>query len=99
LTPIMGILDAVAHLLNLLAAPLGLALTLAVLLKLGWRRAVRGLPWRRLVGVPALAVLAAQTAGWAWLGRDGRMGTYALMVLAAAVAAAWLARPAAPRGG
>lgn len=91
LTPIMGTLDALAHLLATLAPAFGLALWMAVMVKLFWRRSVRGVAFGRLVGRIATAALTAHVAGWVLLGRDGRMGSYALMVVAAALATAWVA--------
>lgn len=85
----MGPLDALWHLLNLLAPALALGLIGASLAKLLWRSALAGVPWRRLVGWGVAASLLALLAGLVISGRDGRMATYAAMVLANALALWW----------
>lgn len=70
------------HLLGLLAPALGLAflLWLALLLRRGQRKSggkpLRQLGWLVLLGVVVLL------AGLAYFGRDGKMATYAALVLA-----------------
>jgi len=93
----MGPLDALWHLLNLLLPAVGLGVIAAGLSKLMWRAALRGVAWKRL------AIWASGGAGLALLGglvltgRDGRMATYAAMVLASA-GALWWAGFRRPRG-
>jgi hypothetical protein len=93
----MGPLDALWHLLNLLLPAVGLGVIAAGLSKLLWRAALRGVAWKRL------AIWASGGAGLALLGglvltgRDGRMATYAAMVLASA-GALWWAGFRRPRG-
>ena len=82
----MGPLDALWHVLNLLAPALGLGLIAAGLSKLLWRRALAAVPWRRLIAWACAAALLALVAGLVLSGHDGRMATYAAMVLACAVA-------------
>lgn len=85
----MGPLDALWHLGNLFAVPLALAALAAGLAKLLWRRELAGVGWRELAG-PAAAVNAAVVlAGLVLVGRDGRMSTYAAMVLASALTLWW----------
>jgi len=86
----MGPLDALFHLGNLLLPALGLGLLSAGLSKLLWRSALRGVAWRRLAGWACGAALAALLAGLVLTGRDGRMATYAAMVLACAGALWWV---------
>jgi hypothetical protein len=85
----MGPLDAIWHLLNLIAPGLGLGAIAAGLAKLLWRRELAPVPWRRLAGWAAAASIAALLAGLVLTGRDGRMGTYGAMVLACAGALWW----------
>jgi len=85
----MGVLDALWHLLNLVASAIGLGLISAGGAKLLWRRELAGVRWRRLAlwsgGLSAVALLA----GLVITGRDGRMGTYGAMVVAAALGLWW----------
>jgi peptidoglycan biosynthesis protein MviN/MurJ (putative lipid II flippase) len=78
----MTFFSAVCHLMGLLAPALGVA----VLLWLGllWRRGRRqsgGQPGRQLGWLMLLGV-AVLLAGLAYFGRDGKMATYAALVLA-----------------
>ena len=85
----MGPLDALWHVANLFVPALALGALAAGLTKLLWRRELAAVPWKRLAG-PACAACAAVTlAGLALLGRDGRMATYAAMVLACALTLWW----------
>jgi hypothetical protein len=70
------------HLLGLLAPALGLAflLWLALLLRRGQRKS-GGKPLRQLGWLVLLGVLVL-LAGLAYFGRDGKMATYAALVLA-----------------
>ena len=82
----MGPLDAFWHLLNFFTPAVGVGCLGAAALKLLWRRDLAGVAWRRLAlwgtGAGALALVA----GLALFGRDGRMATYGLVALAAALA-------------
>jgi peptidoglycan biosynthesis protein MviN/MurJ (putative lipid II flippase) len=78
----MTFFSAVFHLMGLLAPALGVA----VLLWLGllWRRGRRqsgGQPGRQL-GWLVLVGTAVLLAGLAYFGRDGKLATYAVLVLA-----------------
>jgi hypothetical protein len=87
----MGPLDAFWHLLNFFLPALWVAALAAAGAKwLLWRRELAGVPWRRLVLWPALAGSAALIGGLVITGQDGRMATYAAMVLAAAAALWWV---------
>jgi hypothetical protein len=82
-------LDLVWHLGGFFAPAVGTGLIAATLAKLIWRRALGGVTWRRLVlaAVPSSAVVLM--VGILLGGRDGRMSTYAAMVVACAVALWW----------
>ena len=86
----MGPLDAVWHLLNLFAPAIGTAAIASALAKLAWRRELRGASWMRLFGGSAAAGVAALLTGLVVFGTDGRMATYAAMVVACALAL-WVA--------
>jgi hypothetical protein len=87
----MGPLDVVWHLGNLFVPALALAALTAAAAKLLWRRDLAGVAWQRLAGWPALANAATVLAGLAVFGQDGKMATYAAMVLACTVTLWWLA--------
>lgn len=80
----MGAAVLLNHVLNF-AAP---ALALAVLLVLGGRLfAKKGsavLSWWAQAAINSIVGCAALAAGLAWLGRDGKMLTYAALVVACA---------------
>ena len=85
----MGPLDALWHLGNLFGPALGLGLIASTLAKLLWRRAWRAVPWRGLVLWTAAANAVVTLAGLLLTGRDGRMATYAAMVLATSAVLWW----------
>ncbi|MBI5259675.1 MAG: hypothetical protein HY855_24445 [Burkholderiales bacterium] len=85
----MGFFDAVWHLLNLIAPAVGLGVIAATGAKLLWRRELAPVRWRRLVLWASAAGLSALLAGLVITGRDGRMATYAAMVVASAAALWW----------
>ncbi|MBL8306043.1 MAG: hypothetical protein JNM33_05065 [Rubrivivax sp.] len=85
----MGPLDALNHLANLFVVPLALGLVSAALAKLLWRKELASVPWRRLA-LPACAACAGVVvAGLMVFGRDGKMATYGVMVVACAVTLWW----------
>ena len=81
-------LDFLLHLLSF-AAP---ALVVAVLVALGARVVLRGAQrpgWGASLLANSVAGLAALGGGLWWFGRDGKMATYAVLVVAVATAQ-WL---------
>ena len=85
----MGPIQALGHVVNLFLPALMLGALASALAKLVWRRELARVGWRRLAG-PACAACAAVTlAGLLVLGHDGRMATYAAMVLACALTLWW----------
>lgn len=85
----MGPLDFFWHLFNLFAVALLFAGVATAGAKLIWRRALAAVAWRRLLLASGSAAAAVTMAGLVAFGRDGRMATYALMVLAVAAALGW----------
>jgi len=85
----MGPLDAVWHLANLFLPALALGALAAALAKLLWWRELAGVRWRRLAGPACAATAAVTLAGLLLFGRDGRMLTYAAMVVACALTLWW----------
>lgn len=93
----MGPLDAFWHLVNFVAPALGVAALATLLSKLLWRKALAARSLRQLWQVSAAAGVVALVLGWLLFGRDGRMGTYALLVLSCALALWWQGFVAKPR--
>ena len=86
----MDPLDALWHLLNFIAPALGVGALAAALAKAFWRRDLAAVPWRRLALAGGGAALAALIAGLVLTGHDGRMITYAAMLVACALALWWV---------
>lgn len=84
----MGFLDALIHLFNFLLPALAMALLLPTLARLLWWHTLKGLGWvlTRRVAFAGVAVLVA---GLVIAGRDGAMGTYAALVISAALVVWW----------
>lgn len=87
----MGAIDLVNHLVNLFVPALALAAVAAALAKAVWRPALAAQRWWRLAAPAAAANVLVTAAGLAWFGRDGRMATYAAMVLVTAATLWWRA--------
>ena len=85
----MGPIDALWHLLNLFAPAVGLGLIASSLAKLVWRRALQAVAWRDLVGWTVGVNAGLTLLGLVLQVRDGRMATYAAMVVATALALWW----------
>ena len=85
----MGPLDAFWHLLNLLAPAVGVALVSASLAKLIWRRDLARVPWLRMVSWTAIIGTLTLVAGLVLFGQDGKMATYAGLVIASALTLWW----------
>ncbi len=86
----MDPLDALWHLLNFIAPAFGVAALAAALAKTFWRRELATVPWRRLALAGSVASLAALIAGLVLTGHDGRMSSYAAMLVACALALWWV---------
>lgn len=80
----MNALDALWHMLNFLAPAVCVGALSAAAAKLVWARELRGRSWLQLLGWAALPALLVAFVALVVTGRDGRMGTYAAMVVAAA---------------
>ena len=81
----LGPLDLAWHLVNFFAPAIGLAAIAAALAKLVWRSELHPVSWTRLFAVAAAACTGVLVGGLVVLGQDGRIATYVLMVLAAAI--------------
>ncbi len=85
----MGPLDALMHLGNLFLPGVALGALAAALAKLLWRRELAPVSFRQLALPAALAGAAVTLGGLVVFGRDGKMATYAAMVLACAFTLWW----------
>ena len=82
-------LDALWHVANLFMPALALGALAAALAKLLWRRELAAVAFKRLAGPACAASASAVLLGLVILGRDGKMATYAGMVVACAVTLWW----------
>lgn len=90
--------DAFWHLTNFFAPAVVLGAFAAALAKLFWRRELGGAGVFRLWAWASTGAAAVSVAGLAWFGQDGRIATYAAMVLTCAAAIWWAGfRRATPR--
>jgi len=85
----VGFVGAVLHLFNLFVPALAMGITTALLAKWFFRRELEGVRWTRLAFWSGGAAAAATLGGLLVTGRDGRMATYAAMVIASALALLW----------
>ena len=81
--------DAFSHIANFFAPAVVLGGLAAVVTRLVWRRELKSEPVVRLWSWAAGAAALASIGGLLLLGRDGRVLTYAAMVLAAACGLWW----------
>jgi hypothetical protein len=85
----LGPLDTLWHLLNFFAPSVGVGLLAPAMAKLLWRRRLKPVAWVSLALWTTGGATAALLAGLMVFGRDGRVATYALLVLVSAVALWW----------
>lgn len=87
----MGVLDGLWHLFNFLAPAVAVGLLAASATKLLWWKLLRTVAWSHLAAWAVAGSAAALVAGLVWTGRDGKMVTYAAMVVACALSLGWAA--------
>ena len=80
----MGPMDAIWHLLNLFGPAFGLGLLAPLFAKLLWRRELKSRPWAALAQRCVAAGMGVTLVGLVVFGQDGRMVTYAALVVACA---------------
>ena len=85
----MNALDTALHLANFLAPAVVVALLTVSASKLLWREGLRGVGWWQLALPAWLGCTIALVGGLLWFGRDGRIATYAAMVVTCALCV-WL---------
>lgn len=89
--------DALLHLIEFLLPALGVAALTATAARLLWRNELRSVGWRQLFGPAALLGALALGVGLAVLGRDGRVGSYAMLVIGCALGLWWRGWGPGPR--
>ena len=85
----MGPIDTLWHLLNFFAPAVGIGALAPLMAKLLWSRRLKGVAWRSLFAWTAGWAALALVGGLVVFGRDGRVWTYALMVVGAAFGLWW----------
>jgi hypothetical protein len=85
----LGPIDALWHVLNFLAPAVGVGLITSALAKLLWRRELKTARWLRLASWATATCAAVLLAGLVLFGRDGKMATYAAMVVGCALSLWW----------
>ena len=85
----LDFVDAAWHIVNFLAPAFATAVLSASLAKVLWRSELRNIRWARLCAVGTAGASAALLTGLAVTGHDGRMGTYAGMIVLTAVSLWW----------
>lgn len=88
----MNLFDLVWHVLNFAAPALFMGAISSAAAKLLWRKPLRGWTWIQLCVRVAVTSLIVSVAGLAITGRDGKMITYAGMVLTCAACLWWSTR-------
>lgn len=88
----MGPLDLLNHLLNFAAPALVVGLLLALVAPILYRKVPLALSLRAQVAINFVAGLVTLVGGLVFFGRDGKMASYAAMVLACAASQWWAMR-------
>ena len=81
--------DTFWHIANFFAPALVVGLLAAAMTKAIWRRQLAGVGWLRLAAWASAAMAAVSIAGLIVFEHDGKMITYAAMLLAGAAALWW----------
>ncbi|HET9644251.1 MAG TPA: hypothetical protein VFP68_13045 [Burkholderiaceae bacterium] len=85
----MDAFDALNHVVNFFTPAIAVSLIAALAAKLMWRAELKGVSWQRLLLWAAGPGCVALLAGLVVFGHDGKMATYAAMVVACAVGLLW----------
>lgn len=86
----MDLLGGLWHLLNFFAPAVGVGLIASSLAKLFWPLALKGVAWPRLATWAMAYAALASIGGLVMFGKDGKMATYATMVVACALSLWWV---------
>ena len=90
----MGPLDALIHLLNFMAPALCLAVLTPSLTRIFTRKVSIAPVWWAQVAINFAFCMLMLVSGLVFFGRDGKMASYAAMVLACASSQTWMLRKA-----
>jgi len=82
--------DAFWHFINFFAPAVGVGFLAAGATKLLWRRELAGVGWYRLAGWASAVTAAVLVLGLVIFESDGKMATYAAMVVACALTLWWV---------
>ncbi len=82
-------MDAFWHLLNFVAPAFGVSLISTTLARGLWRRELSGTCWRPMLGWTSGANVLVLITGLVLSGHDGKMGTYASLLMVNAGALWW----------
>jgi hypothetical protein len=82
--PKMGPLDTLIHLLSFVAPALAVAVLVALAARVILPRRPAGLSWWSHIAINSIAGVATLVAGLWYFGVDGKMATYAALVVAIA---------------
>lgn len=85
----MGPLDGLWHLLNFFAPAWGVSAIALAMAALVWRRPLKGADWLKLWMRTSGVGSAVLVLGLIALERDGRMATYAALVVGTAISLWW----------
>jgi hypothetical protein len=85
----MDFFQSLWHVLNFFAPALGVGLLATALCKLCWWRGLRSVAWWRLALWACGPGAVALVFGLVLFGRDGKMSSYGLLVLGAALGLWW----------
>jgi len=86
----LGAYEAICHLLNFAAPAVSLGLLTSAMAKLLWRRQLESVRWWRLAGWATANAALVLLVALVTLRGDGKMLTYAAMVLASALTLWWV---------
>lgn len=93
----MQAITAFWHLANFFAPAVAIGSIASGLARLLWRHELVAVGWLRLSAWSSLAMAAVSMAGLVVFGHDGKMATYAAMVVVCASVLWWLGRPGTGR--
>jgi len=79
------------HLVNFVLPAVGVGALSAALCKLAWRRSLARSPWLALAWRSSAAGVAVLVAGLVITGHDGKLATYAALVVVCALVPWWKA--------
>lgn len=92
----MSTIDGLWHVLNFVAPMFIVGALVALSAKMFWRRELRTVPIGRLAGFASAGACIGYAGAVVWLGRDGAIAAYAVMLISTALTVGWVAARARP---